>query len=95
MVAANQQGSLLFLDILVSVETNGSLVTTVYMKPMHMDQYQHCDSHHSITNKYSVFNTFLHRAQTVCSNQQLLGQEYNISGLPSAGAITPTGSSKT
>ena len=34
--------------------------------------YLHWDSHHSITNKYSVYNTLSHRAQNVCSNQQLL-----------------------
>ena len=41
-----------------------------------MDQYLHWDSHHSITNKYSVYNTHTQRAKTVCSDQQLLGQEY-------------------
>ena len=71
----NQQGSLPFLDTLVSVGANGSLITTVFRKPTHMDQYLHWDSHHSSTNKYSVYNTLTHMAQTVCSNQQLLGQE--------------------
>ena len=43
---------------------------------LHMDQYLNWDSHHSITNIYSFYNTLIHRAQTACSNQQLLGQEY-------------------
>ena len=41
-----------------------------------MDQYLNWDGHHSITNKYSVYNTLKHRAQNVCLNQQLLEQEY-------------------
>ena len=76
MKTSNQQGSLAFLDTLVSVDSNGSLITTVFGKPTHMCQYLHWDSHHSITNKYSVYNTLICRAQTVCSNQQLFGQEY-------------------
>ena len=75
MEAAYQEGSLPFLDTLVSVGTNGSLVMTVYRNPTHMDQYLHWESHHNVTNKYSIFNTLTHRAWTVCSNQQLLGQE--------------------
>ena len=50
-----QSRSLPFLDTLVSVDSNGSLITTVFRKPTHMDQYLHWDSHHSITNKYSVY----------------------------------------
>ena len=73
--ASNQQGSLPFLDTLVSVGTNHSLVTTGYRKLTHTDQYLQWDSHHNISNKYSVFNTLTHRAQTGCSDQQLLGQE--------------------
>ena len=64
----NQQGSLSFFDTLVSVGPNGSLVTTVYMKPTHTDQYLHRNSHHSIANKYIVYNTLTHMTQTVCSN---------------------------
>ena len=31
----------------------------------HTDQYFHWDSHHSLSSKYSVFNTLTHRARTV------------------------------
>ena len=44
-------------------------------KPTHADKYLHWDSHHSISTKYSVVDTLTHRAQTVYSDQQLLGQE--------------------
>ena len=75
MEALNQKESLPFLDTLVLVGTNESLVTTVYRKLTHTDQYLHLDSHHSITNKYSIFNILTNRVQTVCSNQKLLVQE--------------------
>ena len=45
-------------------------------KHTHIDQYLHWKSHHSITNKYSVYDILTLRTQTVCSNLQLLGQEY-------------------
>ena len=41
IVAQNQQGSLPFLDTLISFSTNGSLVTTVYRKTTHIDQCLH------------------------------------------------------
>ena len=33
------------------------------------------DSHHTIPSKYSVIGTLHHRAQTICSNPQLMQQE--------------------
>ena len=46
-----------FLDTLTPQGPDGTLITMVYRKPTHTDQYQHWDSHHSITNKYSIYNT--------------------------------------
>ena len=63
------------METLVSVGTNGSLVTTIYRKLTHTYQYLHWDSHHSISDKYTVLNTLANRFQTVVSDQQLLGQE--------------------
>ena len=71
MEAPNQQGFLPSLDTLVLVGTNESLVTTVYRKPTHNDQYLNWYSHPNITDKYNIFNTLTYRAHTVCSNQQL------------------------
>ena len=55
-------GSLPFLDTLVTVQEDGSLSTSIYRKPMHTNQYLQWDSHHSIANKYSVINSLMHRA---------------------------------
>ena len=68
-------GSMPFLDILVTPSIDGRVNTTVYRKPTHTDQYMHWDSHHTISSKYSVVGTLHHRAKTICSSKQLLQQE--------------------
>ena len=68
-------GSIPFLDILVTSGEDGRLDTTVYRKPTHTDQYMHWDSHYTISSKYSVVGTLHHRAKTICFNKQLLEQE--------------------
>ena len=44
-------------------------------KPTHADQYLQWDSHHNLSEKFSVINTLSHRANTVCSNPKLLKPE--------------------
>ena len=68
-VEPTQQGSLPFLDTLVTTEPNNTFSTTVYRKPTHTDQYLHWDSNHHITAKQSVYNTLAHRAKVVSSSQ--------------------------
>ena len=51
-------------------------------KPTHTDQYLHWDSHHSTTNKYSIYTSLSHRAQYVCSNQQLSKQDSTDAVIP-------------
>ena len=64
-----QEGSLPFLDTLVSPGPNNTIITSVYRKPTHTDQYLHCDSNHFITAKHSVFNTLAHRAKVISTKQ--------------------------
>ena len=40
-----------------------------------MDQYLQWDSHHHPSAKYSVINTLMHRAKTVCNKPELLQKE--------------------
>ena len=47
-------GSMPFLDILITPMDDGSLQTSVYRKPTHTDLYLQWDSHHTIPSKYSV-----------------------------------------
>ena len=74
-VEPTQQGSLPFLDTLVTIQPDNTLNTSVYRKPTHTDQYLHWDSNHHITAKQSVYNTLAHRAKTVSSTQDLLDKE--------------------
>ena len=64
-----------FLDILIKLDNEGRLNTTVYRKPTHTDQYLHWDSLHPISSKCSMVGTLHHRAKTVCSTKQLLKEE--------------------
>ena len=64
-----------FLDTLVTPCPDDSLSTRVYRKPTHTDLYLQWDSHHTIAAKYSVVSTLHHRANAVCSTQQLLEEE--------------------
>ena len=52
-------GSMLYLDILITPKEDGSLQTSVYRKPTHTDLYLQWDSHHTIPSKYSVVGTFI------------------------------------
>ena len=68
-------GSMLFLDILITPQEDGSLSTSVFRKPTHTDLYLQWDSHQTISSKYSVAGTLYHKAKTACSNSQLLQKE--------------------
>ena len=68
-------GSLPFLDTLVTVKEDGSLSTSIDRKPTHTNQYLQWDSHHAIANKYSVINSLLHRAKNICSNQDQMKED--------------------
>ena len=68
-------GSLPFLDILITPNEEGRLETSVYRKPTHTDQYLQWDSHHPISAKYSVVGTPYHRPKTISSNNEKLQQE--------------------
>ena len=68
-------GSMPFLDTLVTPQSDGRLATKVCRKPTHTNQYLQWDSHHAISNKYSIISSLLHRAKNICSNQQLLEEE--------------------
>ena len=74
-VEPTQQGSLPFLDTLVTIQPDNTFNTSVYRKPTHTDQYLHWDSNHHITAKQSFFNTLAHRAKTVSSTQENMDKE--------------------
>ena len=68
-------GSIPFLDTIVMPQPDGSLLTSVYRKPTHTDQYLQWNCHHHLPAKFSVINTLKHGAKTVSSNKHLLKEE--------------------
>ena len=72
-----EDGSMPFLDMMVTPQEDGTLTTKVYRKPTHTDLYLQWDSHHNLACKFSVVNTLTHRAKAVCSTPQLLTEELN------------------
>ena len=72
---AKQDGSMLFLDTLVTPQEDGTLTTRVYRKPTHTDLYLQWDNHHNLACKYSLINTLTHKAKAVCSSSKLLEEE--------------------
>ena len=63
----NTDGFICFLDILVSLAPDNTLLTTFYRKLTHTDLYLHCDNNHNLSARYSVFSTFTYRCRTVYS----------------------------
>ena len=70
-----EDGAIPFLNTIVKPEADWGLSITVYRKPTHTDQYLQWDSHHHLSAQFSVINTLIHRAKTVCSNLELLCKE--------------------
>ena len=70
-----EDGAIPLLDTIVKPEADGNLSITVYRKPIHTDQYLQWDSHQHLSAKFSVIYTLTHKAQTVCSNPELLHKE--------------------
>ena len=69
------KGAIPFPDTLVTPQADNSLSITVYCKPTYTDQYLQRDSHHSLSEKYSVIGKLTHRAKTVCTGPELLQRE--------------------
>ena len=69
-------GAMPFMDTLVIPQNYGSLLTTVYRKPTHTNQYLQWDSHHAISAKYSVISTLFHRTKDVCSTKGQLEEDH-------------------
>ena len=75
MGEAGPDGSITFLDLLITPKADGTLTTKVYRKPTHTDQYLQLDSNQNLASKCSVINTLTHRARTLCSTPESINQE--------------------
>lgn len=60
-----ENGSLLFLDVVVSKKPDSLLGHTVYRKHTHADRYLNKNSSHHPKQKRGVLNTLLERAKKI------------------------------
>ncbi|XP_039309096.1 uncharacterized protein LOC120358569 [Solenopsis invicta] len=60
-----QKNQILFLDVLVRRNGDGTLGHRVYRKPTHTDRYLYATSHHHPSQKNSVISSLVYRALTV------------------------------
>ena len=72
---AKDDGSIPFLDTIITPEADGTFSIGVYRKPTHTDLYLPWDSSHNLAAKYSVINTLTHRAHTICSSPKIIEKE--------------------
>ena len=72
---ARPEGSIPFMDILITPQADGTFTTKVYRKPTHTDRYLQWDIHHNLAAKHSVINTLTQKARIICSTPQLLNSE--------------------
>ena len=86
-------GSMSFLDILITPEEDGSLRTSVFRKPTYTDLYLQLDSHHTISSKYSVAGTLYHRAKQYAPIHSCCRRKKTISSKPSRNVNTLHGPS--
>ena len=55
----------LYLDIIITLQPDGTFTTGVYRKPTCTDLYLPWNSHHNLSAKYSVVNTLSHSDRTI------------------------------
>ena len=67
-----EDGSIPFLDTIITPQPDGTFSIGFYRKPTLTDLYLRWDSYHNMSTKYSVINTLLHRAHTICSTSTIM-----------------------
>jgi hypothetical protein len=70
-IPIEENRSLAFLDILVSMRPDGSLGHRVYRKPTHTDLYLRAKSEHHPAQKKAVLTTLVQRDRTICDANSL------------------------
>ena len=83
------EGSLAFLDVLVTRTPEGLLQTTVFRKPTHTGRYQSFSFHHPLPQKLSIPRTLFFRAENIVKEDELKKDEkrminntLNVNGYP-------------
>ena len=64
-----------FLDTTVTRDSDGLLITTVYRKPTHTDQYLAYDSHQPQSVKRGVVKSLYDRAKHLTTKPSVISEE--------------------
>lgn len=73
-----QENAISFLDLKLIKNQDGTLSFEIFRKATHTDKYLHYDSYHPIEHKNSVIRTLLHRANTLCDDENKLTEKDHI-----------------
>ncbi|KAL0266587.1 UNVERIFIED_CONTAM: hypothetical protein PYX00_009089 [Menopon gallinae] len=68
------EGTLPFLDVLITRHPDGKLTHAVYRKPTHTDRYLHALSNHHPAQKRAVISTLVHRSKTLSGPDTLASE---------------------
>jgi hypothetical protein len=77
-MAVEKNGSLPFLDVLVSRRPDGSLEHLVYRESTHTELYLHSKSEHHPAQKQAVLTTLVRRARTLYDTESLEGEIHHM-----------------
>ena len=66
-----------FLDVGIT-KSKGKLITTVYRKPTHTQQYIHWNSNHPKNMLLGVLKGLIHRAHVLCDRKEDLLEELEL-----------------
>ena len=66
-----ENGSIPFLDILISKRNDGTLSHQVHRKKTHTDRYLHAKSHHHLAQKIGVINTLVTQAMRLSDEEHI------------------------
>ena len=70
-----KESKIAFLDMSVSREPDGHLITNVYRKPTHIDQYLLYDSHHPQSVKRGIVKCLYDRAKRLVTKPSVISEE--------------------
>ena len=76
-----ENGSLPFLDTLLTRRNDGGLDVAVYRKPTRMDRYLQLSSHHPSRVKRSVASSLFHRARTIAVGENVSKEKRHLSAV--------------
>jgi hypothetical protein len=71
----SEEGTLAFLDCLVTKNPNGEFSTSVFRKPTHTNRYLNFNSNHPVNVKRGLIRSLFIRAKNICSTEEILDKE--------------------